>query len=106
VTVKILVGLITCAEVYIWVCVLAQVFEKEGLLKLMKMAWNEGKPLPVFNNVAQVVNHTMFWWVGMASVFFLDATRRPLATQPKTFKKLLDGIMGMGMHVKVGMSVS
>lgn len=40
-----------------------QVVEKEGLLKLVKVAWNDGKPLPVFNNAAQVVNHTMFWCV-------------------------------------------
>nr|QBY35576.1 chloroplast iron superoxide dismutase 2 [Dunaliella salina] len=40
---------------------LKEVAEKEGLLKLVKVAWNDGKPLPVYNNAAQVANHTMFW---------------------------------------------
>lgn len=34
-------------------------FEEGGLLALIKHAWNGGKPLPIYNPAAQVVNHTM-----------------------------------------------
>jgi superoxide dismutase, Fe-Mn family len=34
-------------------------------MQIILASWNEGKPTPVFNNAAQVWNHT-FFWEGMA----------------------------------------
>ncbi|KAF5831822.1 hypothetical protein DUNSADRAFT_12536 [Dunaliella salina] len=63
---------------------LKEVAEKEDLLKLVKVAWNNGKPLPVYNNAAQVANHTMFWWVAQAyNAYFsaLEELRKASLTQ-------------------------
>lgn len=40
---------------------LSEVMSSQGLLGLIKHAWNDGKPLPIYNSAAQCVNHTMFW---------------------------------------------
>lgn len=34
---------------------------KGGLEGLVAAAWNSGKPVPAFNNAAQVYNHQLFW---------------------------------------------
>nr|ASM47930.1 iron superoxide dismutase [Pseudochlorella pringsheimii] len=35
--------------------------ESKTLVEVIKESWNNGNPTPVFNNAAQVWNHTFFW---------------------------------------------
>jgi len=35
--------------------------EKKSLEEIVLASWNKGSPTPVFNNAAQVWNHTFFW---------------------------------------------
>lgn len=35
--------------------------ESKTLVEVIKESWNNGAPTPVFNNAAQVWNHTFFW---------------------------------------------